>query len=331
MSASPPIPLVLLIGFLGAGKTTLLRQLLPLLRAQGLSPHVILNDYRNAQVDAHQLEGLAEHVEPISGSCVCCDSRDDLLDTFARMELSSNGVVLLEANGTADAQELIEILTADRRTRRFTLPIQVSVVDAKRWQKRYWNNGMEAGQIRTASSIVLTRVEEVDSKRLAEVKADLACRNPRALLQDAEALAVQLGALLRRRDQLPPRRFAPPVIGGRLPTAHHAHGAHHFASMEIPLTCRVTEEALEAFLRALPPEVIRAKGVAFLSGEPLSAVLFQKIEGRDRPAIIDLPRPERLDPVAVLIGVHCPRDDIMKLASEHLGVSPALEHESPPP
>lgn len=210
MSASPPIPLVLLIGFLGAGKTTLLRQLLPLLRAQGLSPHVILNDYRNAQVDAHQLEGLAEHVEPISGSCVCCDSRDDLLDTFARMELSSNGVVLLEANGTADAQELIEILTADRRTRRFTLPIQVSVVDAKRWQKRYWNNGMEAGQIRTASSIVLTRVEEVDSKRLAEVKADLACRNPRALLQDAEALADQLGALLRRRDQLPPRRFAPP-------------------------------------------------------------------------------------------------------------------------
>ena len=45
-------PLILIAGFLGAGKTTLLRALLPRLGARGLRPHVILNDYENADVDA---------------------------------------------------------------------------------------------------------------------------------------------------------------------------------------------------------------------------------------------------------------------------------------
>ncbi len=45
-------PLVLLVGFLGAGKTTYLRALIPALTAEGLQPHVIINDYQNARVDA---------------------------------------------------------------------------------------------------------------------------------------------------------------------------------------------------------------------------------------------------------------------------------------
>src|SRR5882757_10372319 len=53
-------PLVLLVGFLGSGKTTYLRALLPALQSNGLDPHVVINDYQNAKVDAALLHDLAE-------------------------------------------------------------------------------------------------------------------------------------------------------------------------------------------------------------------------------------------------------------------------------
>ena len=185
-------PLIVLSGYLGAGKTCLLRNLLPRLGAAGLVPHVLVNDYRNAWVDARTLEGLARTVTPINGSCVCCDSREDMLATLATLTLPARSIVFLEANGTADAMELLEILTVDRRARRFSLPVQVTVVDARRWQKRYWNNGVEAAQVKTAGCLVLTRRDEVDDRRWDAVRTDLADRNPRARVVEMTELTQEL-------------------------------------------------------------------------------------------------------------------------------------------
>lgn len=318
-----PVPLALVAGFLGAGKTTLIRRVLPLLVARQVVPHVVINDYRNARIDAQTLEGYAASVAPINGTCICCDSRDELMETLKQYELPPRSVVLLEANGTADVPELIEILTADRRARRYTLPMPITVVDAKRWQKRYWHNGLEAGQVSAAIGYLITRADEVPERRMAEVEADLKQRAPRAQPIDPEWLADRLTEMVEHPERFPPRRFAPPVLGESSTHVHHAH-AHHFASMEIPLPTRLREEQIEAFLESLPLEVIRAKGVAYLDGEPLRAVLFQKIEGRERPAFIDLPKPSRFEPLAVLIGAQCPREAIMELAARHLGIDPAL-------
>ncbi len=319
--SSAPVPLVLIAGFLGAGKTTFIRRTLPLLAARRLVPHVVINDYRNARIDAQTLEGYAASVAPINGTCVCCDSRDELMETLKQYELPPRSVVLLEANGTADVPELIEILTADRRARRYTLPVPITVIDAKRWQKRYWHNGLEAGQLSAAIGFLITRAEEVPERRLAEVEADLKQRAPRAQPIDAEWLAERLIEMVEHPDRFPPRRFAPPVLGESSAHVHHAQ-AHHFASMEIPLPARLREEQIEAFLDSLPLEVIRAKGVAYLDGEPLRAVLFQKIEGRERPAFVDLPKPSRFEPLMVLIGAQCPREAIMESAARHLGLEP---------
>lgn len=45
-------PLIIIVGFLGSGKTTYLKKLLPLLSNLGIEPHVIINDYENASIDA---------------------------------------------------------------------------------------------------------------------------------------------------------------------------------------------------------------------------------------------------------------------------------------
>lgn len=324
MTESPPIPLVIISGFLGAGKTTLLRNLLERLRQDAVTPHVVINDYRNALVDASQLQGLARSVVPISGTCVCCDSREDLLDTLAALTCGPDSVLLLEANGTADVVELVEMLSAERRIRRYSLPVQVGVVDAKRWQKRYWNNALEATQLKTAGHIVITRREEVSEKRWLEVQEDLRALNPRARLVtdlDIHALVV---ALVGQAGNLPRRRFTPsPHLPGRTlpvpgPVHHHHHHQHHFASMELKLPDLVRRSGLESFLRELPPEVVRAKGVACFPGSPPQAVLFQKVEGRDGVALRDIGSPNGFDRVAILIGVQCPQDVIHQLAARYL-------------
>ncbi|HRJ73721.1 MAG TPA: GTP-binding protein, partial [Terrimicrobiaceae bacterium] len=135
-------PLVLLVGFLGSGKTTFLKGILPALQERRLRPAVIINDYQNARVDAEQLTGLASEVSAISGDCVCCGSREELVSALERFEHAPGRIVLVETNGTTDSEQLIEMLALEPALKAFSLPVQLSVVDAQRWQKRFWHNAL---------------------------------------------------------------------------------------------------------------------------------------------------------------------------------------------
>jgi G3E family GTPase len=101
------IPLALLVGFLGAGKTRFLTQLLPELHARGLRPRVILNDFANASIDASRLAELDALVTPLNGECVCCTSLRELMDALLAVQGRPGDVMLIEANGATEADELL--------------------------------------------------------------------------------------------------------------------------------------------------------------------------------------------------------------------------------
>jgi G3E family GTPase len=166
-------PLILLVGFLGAGKTTYLRRLLPQLSQLGIEAHIIINDYQNASVDAELLHDLTEMIVPISGSCVCCGSRDKLLSALEDFDHRPGRVVIIEANGTTDSEELIELLSLAPTLEQFAPPTQVSVIDGKRWQKRFWHNGLELDQAKTANHLFVSRTDEIDKTRLRKVNESL--------------------------------------------------------------------------------------------------------------------------------------------------------------
>ena len=133
-------PIILFTGFLGAGKTTFIRDLIPALIASGHEPYVILNDYQNARVDALALQQVVRRVIPISGNCICCGSRDELFNSLETAPLNRQSVMLVEANGTADAIQLIQLISSDLRAVNYALPWQLSLIDSKRWQKRHFHN-----------------------------------------------------------------------------------------------------------------------------------------------------------------------------------------------
>lgn len=331
-------PLCLITGFLGAGKTTFLERILPGLAEKGVHPHVILNDYQNAEIDATRLAKLTDLVMPISGSCVCCGSRDELLEMLESIPDDPEGVLLIEANGTTDTEELVEILTLDRRAERFSLPVQVVLIDAKRWQKRFWHNGLEASQVRTATHGHITRMELVSDRRKLEIRRSLLSLNPGLNETSPEELAVDLADLREAIADLPARDHGrtqtaevesgtkeasspPPGMGFRPMDRNGApgHQHFHFAAVEMRLKPLIPERELRRVLGALPEAAVRAKGVCYFKESPDVARLFQRVGGAvDELQIFPLDAKPSVAPTAVVIGGSLDEVELRELFAELL-------------
>jgi G3E family GTPase len=319
-------PLILIVGFLGSGKTTYLRRLLPELRGRGIDPHVIINDYQNARVDAELLRELAVSIVPISGSCVCCGSRDELLGALEKFEHSPNRAVVIETNGTTDSEELIELLSLEPALARFTQPIQLSVIDGQRWQKRFWHNPLELEQARTANFLFVSRWDDIDARRREKVEESLASHGLHGERVDPAGFAGEIEAVIAAVRDLPTREAeAHPAERG---CGHHhkhpaSHIAHHFASMQIDLPNTVPRRSVTAFLDGLPREVIRVKGLARLSESPDEYHVFQRVDD-GATQWLPIGQTARLShPLAVLIGPGIEAGPILALAGEIFGSQPA--------
>ena len=305
------IPMVLLVGFLGAGKTRFLTQVIPAMHARGLRPRVILNDFENATIDAARLAELDALVTPLDGECVCCGSLTELMDALYAVRGEPGDVMLIEANGATVADELLGYLTMDRQLAHFTLPMQVTVIDAARWQKRWWHNTLEADQARTATHLLLNWTHRLDSAHLQRVEASVRAVNAHAVVTTTDAFADTLASLAAASRDTPLRRMGLPLAAAASSHADHAapvpHGhAHPFASATLPLPALVERAAFLAFVRAMPPRVVRAKGFVRFTDTPTTMFVWNRVGGR-KSVMLDESSPHATaQPTALFIGVDLP-------------------------
>jgi len=335
------VPLDFIVVFLGAVKTSLMRELLPSLAAKGLRPHVVLNDFQNARMDATYFEELAAAVTPISGSCVCCDSFEELVQTLESQQLDEKSILLLEANGTTDSVELIEQLSLRPECARYTMPIQVSLVDAKRWQKRHWHNDLEREQIASANFLKLTWQDTVTEERIGNVHAQLSELAPGAEIVETDELVQALFSTQRESAPWPPRRLTAREShhddhhhhehehshdhghehshdqGHEHSHGHghhhhdhdHDHNRYHFASWEHPLPTEVDPQAFYDQINDLPPEVLRCKGIVRLAKQNGKRLIFQKVGSEDLVAT-PLPEADGIEPMIIFVGASLPVDEL---------------------
>jgi len=318
------IPLVLLTGFLGAGKTRFLTMVIPELHAQGLRVRVLLNDFENASIDAARLAELTALVTPLAGECVCCTSLQELLGALEAVPAEPDTVMLIEANGATEAGDLLANLTLDRRLTHYTLPLQLTVVDATRWQKRWWHNKLEASQTRTATHVQLNWTHGMAEQRQRLVHDGVRALNPRATFTDPADFARALRALsdeARNHSQRPallPTATMPantssdgapegPHAASAVPSGHvHAHGSHPFASAVFPLPDTVQRQRFLDFVGSLPVSVVRAKGFVRFADRPAEMFVWNHVDGRKR-VTLDASRPHaNAQPVALFVGVDLP-------------------------
>ncbi len=293
------IPLVLMAGFLGAGKTRFLTQLVPALAARGVRARIILNDFENATIDAARLGALDALVTPLNGECVCCGSLRELLQQLYDTPADSGSVMLIEANGATETDELLGHLTSDSRLAHFTLPLQLTIVDAGRWQKRWWHNGLERSQVRTATHVQLNWMERLGDARRTLVERGVRDVNGQAMFVQVDDFADTLAELTRAVHGDAER-------GGRTlsakPAHHHGH-THPFGSLALPLPRVVPRESFTKFVRDLPSTVVRAKGMVRFADSPTAMWIWHKVPGR---SALKLDRSEFHDDAestALFIGV----------------------------
>ena len=114
-SPSPrQIPVVVLAGFLGSGKTTLLNHLLH--RSGGSRIGAVVNDFGSIEIDAMAVAGaLGDSTVSLGNGCLCCAVDASELDVYLeRLARPSTGidVVVIEASGLAEPQELVRMVLA---------------------------------------------------------------------------------------------------------------------------------------------------------------------------------------------------------------------------
>ncbi|MFJ2773136.1 CobW family GTP-binding protein [Streptomyces sp. NPDC087300] len=108
------IPVVVLAGFLGSGKTTLLNHLLH--RSGGTRIGAIVNDFGSIEIDAMSVAGqLGDSTVSLGNGCLCCavdaSELDEYLERLARPAAGID-VIVIEASGLAEPQELVKMLLA---------------------------------------------------------------------------------------------------------------------------------------------------------------------------------------------------------------------------
>ena len=108
------IPVVVLAGFLGSGKTTLLNHLLH--RSGGSRIGAIVNDFGAIEIDAMAVAGaLGDSTVSLGNGCLCCAVDASELDSYLeRLAQPDTGidVIVIEASGLAEPQELVRMLLA---------------------------------------------------------------------------------------------------------------------------------------------------------------------------------------------------------------------------
>ncbi|HEY4305477.1 MAG TPA: GTP-binding protein [Gemmatimonadaceae bacterium] len=326
------IPLALVAGFFGAGKTWFLSELIPELHTRGLRAQVLLNDFESAEIDATRLTTMSSIVTPLSGECVCCTSLESLMDTLNTMPALPNSVTLIEANGATKTEELLSWLTTARGQARYTLPLQTTIVDAKRWQKRWWHNELEVNQTRTATHVYVNWTDRVRAERIALVESGIRTLNPHAVFaspaafaDELQRLAVDTASERERQPVLMPRSHAHQEHEHHehehREHTHHAHThEHQFASVAFGLPEVVSRDAFMVFVRTLPREVVRAKGLVRFADRPDEMFVWNRVDGR-KVVSLDRSVPHgAAQPVAVFIGVGMP-SEALRVGVESLSPS----------
>lgn len=327
----PPIvirhrPQLVIAGFLGAGKTTLLRNLLGALYDHDITSDVILNDYENAELDAETLRDKASAISPLSASCACCGGLEEMVNLALAAQDSHADCLLIELNGTADPIPLIETFTLLEDKIHLRPRWQITVIDARKFGRRNrWQN-LEDIQLATSTHYLISHRDEVDEKRLAQVRDRVRKINPNArailtpiLASDIARAVAASRPLVRAVESIPSNQ--------KDIYSHKKHGhelTHAFNSCRILLPPLVKRASMRKWLLDLPPEVIRAKALVSLNESPDVRHLMERIGNDEIPYPLEVPISAKVPASAIFIGAGIDPKSILSITQSHFGAQCAL-------
>ncbi|MCK8675908.1 GTP-binding protein [Streptomyces lichenis] len=185
MSSAQPIPVVVLAGFLGSGKTTLLNHLLR--SARGTRIGVMVNDFGSIEIDAMTVAGQVGSTVSLGNGCLCCaldaSELDSYLETLTRPSAGLD-VIVIEASGLAEPQELVRMVLASDNGRAVYGGL-VQVVDAAEYDATRQRHPETDRHLAIADLVVVNKADRVPAEELRRVRASVTALAGRAAVVEA--------------------------------------------------------------------------------------------------------------------------------------------------
>ncbi|MEU7165534.1 GTP-binding protein [Streptomyces morookaense] len=179
--AKRQIPVIVLAGFLGSGKTTLLNHLLS--RSGGSRIGAVVNDFGKIEIDAMSIAGQVDSMVSLGNGCLCCavdtSELDGFLEKLARPSARLD-VIVIEASGLAEPQELIRMILASEN-RNIVYGGLVEVVDAAEFERTRATHPELDRHVAIADLVVLNKADRVADEardRLLETLGELSPGTP---------------------------------------------------------------------------------------------------------------------------------------------------------
>ena len=292
------IPLTVVGGFLGAGKTTLVNHLLATAERRW---GVLVNDFGAVNVDAALIAESGSDSVALANGCVCCAMGDDLGDALAALmaRTPTPEHVIVEASGVGDPWRVAQLALIEPG---FSLEPLVVLADATSLASQLadrWVGETVRTQLEHAELLLLTKADLADP---APAEAMLAALRPGTPLRRIEAGRVAAADLSFPVDPLSrprPSRFAADVP------------RHPFRTWHWRPTRPIDRDRLRPVLDALPPSVLRLKGIAAFAPTataPATSLVLQyaarrwaytAAEGRTETGLVLIGTPGLPDPAAL--------------------------------
>jgi len=271
-SGPQQIPVVILAGYLGSGKTTLLNHLLH--RSGGSRIGAVVNDFGDIEIDAMAVAGaLGDSTVSLGNGCLCCavdvSELDHYLDRLAEPSAGID-VIVIEASGLAEPQELVRMVLASELPR-IVYGGLVEVVDAVEFDATRARHPELDRHLALADLVVVNKTDRAeDGERVLRLVRSLA---DRAAVVPAVHGRIDPEFLFDRRPaeerigQLSFDDLRRPEDGHDDPSHTHLHTGYDSVSFRsgVPLHPR----RLLDFLDSRPEGLYRIKGyVDFGAADP---------------------------------------------------------------
>lgn len=284
-------------GFLGSGKTTILLNMIEECKRKGVKAGIILNELGEKNIEEEYFEG--QYLKQLLNGCICCTIQDDLIDTLRSFIGESIDLLFIEGTGVANPLDIESALISPEFIEVFNLFSMISIVDASSFLE-YQNVFSSSKEIRKllreqiscASMVIVNKVDLTKQESLEKVDKKI-----NSILNGSVPIFHTSFGNLATQYLFEKRYITSNLNSTQVhPELHHNHST--IRSIQIKNIPTVDRLLLNKWVKELPKEVLRGKGIIRLNG---TSGLFH-IQFSSGKLRLEKAKRSKMLPTIILIG-----------------------------